>query len=172
MKNRLFLILFISTFIVFKTSAQSEFSNGVIQVGVVVEDLQQSVDFYTNVLGMVKTGGFSLKGDFPKKSGLSNGVPFDVVILKLEDSPEATQWKLMSFDKKASCEKSKYIQDDTGIQYITVNVKSLNPFIERIKKNKVKLLGETPIPGGGKGNHFALIQDPDGIFIEIIGPLK
>ena len=166
------IILIITIINVSKTSAQSNFSSAIIQIGVVVENLEKSVDFYTNVLGMVETSSFSINKEFSKSSGLSNGVPFDVVTLKLEDSPNATQWKLMSFGKKAAHKKPDFIQDDNGVQYITVNVKSLNPFIERIKKNNVKFLGETPVSGGGDGNHFVMIQDPDGTFIEIIGPMK
>ena len=31
--------------------------------------------------------------------------------------------------------------------------------------------GETPIPLG-PDSHFVLIKDPDGTFVELIGPLK
>ncbi len=149
--------------------AASEFQHGTILVGVVVTDFQKALDFYTNVLGMKKTGGFSIDEDFGKRSGLSNGVPFDVTILKLEDSPQATEWKLLSFGKKAAHPRPKYIQDDTGIQYVTIFVKSMKPFIERIKKHSVPFLGETPTTLGD-GRQFVLVQDPDGTFIELIGP--
>jgi hypothetical protein len=43
----------------------------------------------------------------------------------------------------------------------------------RINKHKVKLLGDTPIPLGSSGNtHFVLVSDPDGILVELIGPLE
>ena len=35
----------------------------------------------------------------------------------------------------------------------------------------VKLLGETPISLGGDSN-FVLVQDPDGTFVELIGPME
>jgi hypothetical protein len=57
------------------------------------------------------------------------------------------------------------------MRYVTLHVTSLKPFLQRFKDNKVPLLGETPIPIGG-GRHFALVQDPDGIFVELIGPLE
>jgi catechol 2,3-dioxygenase-like lactoylglutathione lyase family enzyme len=156
--------------IAFSTFGQGEFSTEIIQVGVVVADLEKSVDFYTNVVGMVKTGGFSVNEDFGKKSGLTGGLPFDVTILKLKDSPAANEWKLMSFNRKAAHPRPAYIQDDTGVQYITINVTSLKPFLERIKKYNVPLLGDTPIPLD-ETSHFVLIQDPDGTFIELIGPI-
>ena len=151
--------------------AQSNFSSKVIGVGVVVADLDRSLDFYVKGIGMIKTGNFTINEDFGKRSGLSNGVATNVTILKLENSPEATDWKLMSFGKKASHPKPKYIQDDTGMQYITIQVKALQPIIDRLTQMKVPFLGSTPTPLNDKA-HFVFVQDPDGNFIELIGPLQ
>lgn len=151
--------------------AQSEFSSGLIGVGLVVTDLEKSLDFYLNVIGMTKVSEFDIDEEFGNTSGLTGGVPFHVDVLKLVDSPDANQWKIMSFGKGASHPVPKYIQDDTGPQYITIMVNSLEPFLKRIKEHKVKLLGETPIPLGEE-NHFVLVQDPDGTIVELIGPLK
>ncbi|GAB4022150.1 VOC family protein [Spirosoma koreense] len=155
----------------YAASAQSNFSSKVIGIGVVVADLERSLDFYVNGIGMVKTGSFTINEDFGKRSGLTNGVAVGVTILKLENSPEATDWKLMSFGKKASHPKPKYIQDDTGMQYITLNVKALRPIIDRLTRMKVPFLGSTPTPLNEK-SHFVFVQDPDGNFIELIGPLE
>ncbi|GAB4041596.1 VOC family protein [Spirosoma jeollabukense] len=151
--------------------AQSNFTSKVIGVGVVVADLERSLDFYVNCIGMVKTGNFTINEDFGKRSGLTNGTATDVTILKLENSPEATDWKLMSFGKKAAHPKPRFIQDDTGMQYITINVKALQPIIDRLTQMKVPLLGSTPTALNAKA-HFVFVQDPDGNFIELIGPLQ
>ena len=151
--------------------AQSEFSSGLIGVGVVTKDITKSLDFYINVIGMTKVGEFDVDENFGKISGLTDGIAFHVDVLKLQDSPEANQWKLMSFKKEGSHPMPKYIHDDTGMQYITINVISLDPVLKRIKKHDVKLMGETPVPLGEK-DHFVLVQDPDGTIIELIGPLK
>lgn len=152
------------------TLAQSNFTSKTIGVGVVVADLERSLDFYVNGIGMVKTGSFTINEDFGKRSGLTNGLAVAVTILKLENSPEATDWKLMSFGTKASHPKPKYIQDDTGMQYITINVKALQPIIDRLTQMKVLFLGSTPTPLNAKA-HFLFVQDPDGNFVELIGPL-
>ena len=151
--------------------AQSNFSSKLIGVGVVVSDPERSMDFYIKGIGMVKTGSFNLNEDFTKRSGLSNGVPFSVTVLKLENSPEANEWKLMSFGKQAAHPKQNFIQDDTGMQYITINVKALKPVIERLKELKVSFLGSTPTPLNSN-LQFLLVQDPDGNFIELIGPFE
>ncbi len=152
------------------SETQSEFSSTTIEIGVVVSDLEQALHFYTHVLGMKKVGEFDIDEEFGRKSGLTGGVPFHVDILKLQDQPGATQWKLMSFGGEAR-KRSEHIQGDTGIQYVTINVTSLAPFLERIKAHQVELLGDTPIPLG-PDRHFVLVRDPDGVFIELIGPLK
>jgi catechol 2,3-dioxygenase-like lactoylglutathione lyase family enzyme len=151
--------------------AQSEFSSGLIGVGVVCKDIDKSLDFYLNVIGMTKVSEFDVDETFGKSSGLTDGLAFHVDVLKLQDSPDANQWKLMSFKKEGSHPMPKYIHDDTGMQYITIMVNSLEPFLKRIKEHKVKLLGDTPIPLG-ETDHFVLVQDPDGTIVELIGPLK
>jgi catechol 2,3-dioxygenase-like lactoylglutathione lyase family enzyme len=170
-KRNLFLIIAIMATITSTSMAQSEFSSGLIGVGVVTKDIDKSLDFYLNVIGMTKVGEFDVDESFSKISGLTGGLAFHVDVLKLQDSPDANQWKLMSFNKEGSHPMPKYIQDDTGMQYVTIMVSSLDPFLKRIKKHHVKLLGDTPVPLGEK-DHFVLVQDPDGTIIELIGPLN
>ncbi|MCP4311497.1 MAG: VOC family protein [Bacteroidetes bacterium] len=168
MKKIIILLLVVSTILTTNIMAQNEFSSSLIGVGVVCSDLEESLDFYLNVIGMKKTGEFDVNADFAKISGLSNGVPFHVDVLQLGE--DGNVWKLMSFGKEATQPKSKFIQDDMGVQYITINVTSMKPFLERIKKHKVKLLGETPVPLGNDGRQFVLIQAPEGTIVELIGP--
>ena len=170
-RTSIFVLIAIIATLSTKTMAQSEFSSGLIGVGVVTHNLEKSLDFYLNVIGMSKVGEFDVDGAFGTSSGLTDGLAFHVDVLKLQDSPDANQWKLMSFKKEGSHPMPLYIHDDTGMQYITINVNSLEPVLERIKKHKVKLLGDTPVPLG-ETDHFVLVQDPDGTIIELIGPLK
>ncbi len=155
-----------------RVAAQTgEFSSETISIGVVVADVEKSVDFYTRIIGMKKTGGFSVDAAGGKRTGLTDGVPVNITVLKLGEGKGATEWKLMSFGKPASHPKQNHLQDDTGMQYITIHVKALKPFLDRIRQNNVKLLGETPISLGGN-TQFALVQDPDGTFVELIGPME
>lgn len=166
------IMVFAFTFMPYIIHAQNEFSNATIGVGVVVKNLERSLDFYTKIIGMKRTGTIPLDADFAKRSGLSNGIPFEIAVLKLIDTPEATQWKLMSFNSKTIKQKAKHIQDNIGVQYITIDVTDLGPVVARIKANNIKLLGETPTSLGDGKRFFVLIQDPDGTFIELIGPMQ
>ncbi len=172
--NKVFSTLML-VFVVFYVSAQnqpskSEFSNPTIFVGSVVTDLEKSIDFYTNIIGMKKTGAFSVDAEKAKELGLTNGKKIDVTVLKLEDSPQANEWKLMSFGTKPGHKKPAYLDDDTGMQYITILVNHLEPIMKRIEKNNIKILSGKPSKLEDN-RFFILIQDPDGTFIELIGPM-
>jgi catechol 2,3-dioxygenase-like lactoylglutathione lyase family enzyme len=172
MKNLFLLLVFVAfTTISFaqKAPAPGEFSNPTIFVGSVVTDLAKSVDFYTKIIGMTKTDTFSVDGVKAKELGLTDGRAVDVTVLKLEDSPQANEWKLMSFGTKPGHKKPKYLHDDTGMQYITILVNHLTPVMERIEKNNNKILSGKPSELG-EGRFFILVQDPDGTFVELIGP--
>ncbi len=148
----------------------TEFSHPSISVGNVVEDLEKSVDFYTNVIGMKKTGEFSVDVEKAKELGLTDKYQLDVTVLQLEESPQANVWKLIGLGTKPAHPKPKWLHDDTGMQYITINVKHLSPFIDRIKKYNVQILSKEGA-NLGKDKYFVLVQDPDGTFIELIGPM-
>ena len=148
----------------------SNFSSKLIGLGVVVSDMEKSLDFYMNAIGMVKAYTFTIGSDFSKRSGLSNGDSAVVTVLKLENSPDANEWKLMTFKRKSSHPKQKFIQDDIGVQYITINVKALKPIMDRLKERNVPFLGSSPTPLN-RNTQLLFIQDPDGMFIELIGPM-
>ena len=163
-----FTILFLSSAPV---HAQSDFSSKTIDIGVIVSDLEESIDFYTEVIGMKQTGEFSVDEKMAEESGLSNGVPFDVKVLKLGTGEEATQFKLMTFGDRSARQQNDYIYDHTGIQYITLNVKDLSPVVKRVKAHDVTIRGNSPVKLG-ENSYLLLIRDPDGTFIELIGPWK
>ncbi len=153
---------------------EKDFALKTIHIGMIVKDLDQSMKFYKDVVGMVQvdTTEFSVDADFGKKSGLTDSLPIHVQVLKLGKGENATQLKLMTFGGQAQPQpqENEFIHSHTGIQYITIMVSDLTPILERIKKHKVKLLGDTPIAMGD--SHFVLIKDPDGTFVELIGPMK
>ena len=147
--------------------AQTEFDKPFISIGVVVTDLETSLDFYTNIIGMKELGEFSVNDEMGKKTGLTGGIAFDVKVLKLYDDPNATEYKLMSFGNTKN-KGEKHIQERNGMRYITIFYKSLDAVIQRLEDNNITFLNQksTTIPDGRR---FILVQDPDGTFIELIG---
>lgn len=151
----------------FNAKAQNNFLKPTISLGVLVEDLTNSIDFYTNVVGMVQVREFVIDSEKAKRMGLSQGEKFEIKVLKLENTDNATELKLMSFAKKTNHSKQKYLPDANGIRYLTIYVRLLQPVLERIIKFNIKTLGQTPTMLDEK-RRFVLIQDPDGNFVEFI----
>lgn len=166
----LFSIIFFSSS-AFAQEKNPEFTNPNIQMGMVVSDLDASLYFYTGIIGMIQTGSFDVKPDKARKLGLTDGKELNVVVLRLKDSEASNQLKIMSFGNKYDMHQKQYINDDLGVQYLTIYPKSLKPILERIKENDIPMLGDTPIKLNNKDS-FILIQDPDGTFVELIGPMN
>ncbi len=154
-------------------SAEKEFSSTTIQIGMIVSDLDETVKFYKDIIGFKQFDppSFDVDAEFSKKAGLTDSLPIHVEVLKLGDGPTATQLKVMTFGDRPQQQKNEYFHSNTGIQYITIRVKNLTPFIESIQKHGIKLLGETPVPLG-QTNYLVLVKDPDDTFVELIGPMK
>jgi catechol 2,3-dioxygenase-like lactoylglutathione lyase family enzyme len=148
---------------------QNEFARTSISIGVVVEDLNKSLDFYTKVIGMMQVRELSIDSEKAKRMGISEGESFDIKFLKLENVENATELKIMSFGKKSTISNQRYIPESNGIRYITIFVKSMKPLLERIRTHSVKTLGETPTMLD-ETRQIVLMQDPDGNFVEVIGP--
>lgn len=147
--------------------AQSEFSNPSISIGLVASDFDTSYKFYTEIIGMKEVGGFSVPEVLSEKIGLAGGVAFDVKVLKLMEDDNATEFKLLSFKKPKNPAESN-ITDRNGMRYVTIFYSNLDGVIQRLKANNIPFLSEEPthIPDGRR---FVLVQDPDGVFVELIG---
>ena len=62
---------FITIFLIAITSnvySQSEFSEDFISIGVVVSDINQSLKFYKDIIGMTETGGFTVNSEMGKST--------------------------------------------------------------------------------------------------------
>ncbi|MBX2889894.1 MAG: hypothetical protein KF734_03140 [Saprospiraceae bacterium] len=141
--------------------------SGVLEIGLICSDLSQSLDFYKNIVGMKEIGGFEVEGDFSADIGLSNGKAFNVRRLKLVNSPSATILKL------ACCSDSTAIRTThasalPGMRYLTFEVASTQIIKENLQRSGIPLLGKTPIDMGD-GTELLMCQDPDGVFVEIVG---
>lgn len=150
--------------------ASLEFSRQTIDVGVVASDVEKSVRFYTEALGFTEQTGFDVPAKLAEEAGLSDKHPFHVHVLTLGDEKTATKLKLMQF-KRAPGKRvdNKYIHSSYGISYLTVYVKDIDAAITEAGEHAVRPIAKGPveIPGG---QYLAIVRDPDGNLIELIGP--
>jgi lactoylglutathione lyase len=156
--------------------ADSAFARTTIDLGVVVSDIDKSAKFYTEVVGFKEVKGFEVSGPFAADAGLTDGKPLAIRVFALGDDPSATKLKLMQI-KGADPKKSSndFIHSQTGFRYLTIFINDTNAALARMKKADVKALGKgtNEIPADiAPGMFLTIIRDPDGNFVELVGPKK
>lgn len=153
-------------------STRIEFSKPIIDIGMVVSDAERSAKFWTEVIGLKEVKGFPVTAELGKKIGLINGHAVQVRVFVEEEVNLATRIKVLSFPEAKSRQADQStIHATLGIRYLTLYVKDMNQSLERLKKAGVKPIGETPLDLGG-GTLITVVKDPDGNFVELIGPAR
>lgn len=162
--------------LVAQDDANPEFIRQTVDIGVVVSDLEKSIEFYTKAIGFKEVGGFSVAADFATDSGLTNKVPLEIKVLALGGEASATKLKLMhvpNVETKKS--DNSFIHSQLGVSYITVFVTDTDAAMARLKKMDVKPVAKGPVelPESLGSNVFlTVVRDPDGNLVELVGPKK
>ncbi|HOW74116.1 MAG TPA: DUF1080 domain-containing protein [Phycisphaerae bacterium] len=150
--------------------AGSGFSKPVVDIGVVVSDIEKSAKFYTESLGLTEVKGFSVTGELGRKIGLIDNHRVDIRVFVPADTDGTTRIKMMSFaDAPGKAADQSWIHSTLGIRYLTLYVTSVDATLRRLTKTGVKPIGETPV-SLGNNQRLITVRDPDGNFIELIGP--
>jgi len=139
-----------------------------------VSDFDKSKAFYEQALGFKEATSFTVEGEFAKSVGLTDSLPFTVHVMQSGDGTDATAVKLMEFQgTRPSRPDNSFIHSTYGVRYLTLYVNDLKAALEQCAEHGVKPLGDgaKPIPESiAAGMSLALIRDPDGNFIELVGP--
>ena len=142
MKNILLIgvLLMTSLTIIFGFKTKNNARVLTVDVGVVVTDLEESFDFYTNILGMEKTGTWQSSAEMSTKYGVNSGKAFDIINLKLDCDGYVLKYKLNKTEGnkqrgKLKGENEYYGFEKISTRYLTINVESVDPFIDRIKSS-------------------------------------
>jgi catechol 2,3-dioxygenase-like lactoylglutathione lyase family enzyme len=140
-----------------------------VDVGVNVSDSVRSLAFYTKVLGMKRIGTWHASREMSAMAGVNSGRAFDVIDLNLMCDGYILKYKLNqtenNTDTTTDRESQTYSFEKLGARYLTINVKSVDPFLERIKENNIKYKLVT-LPNERR---VVLLHDPDGALLEISG---
>ena len=155
------------------THAQ-EFRTQTIDIGIVVDDVEKSIEFYTKALGFKETSNFAVNGEACKKAGLTDGHELKIRVLKLGDDAKATSIKLMELPQtKPKKLDNRFLHSQLGVSYLTVHVTDINKAIARAAQAGSKVVAEGPValpPPLPSSIFIAMVRDPDGNFIELVGP--
>ena len=153
----------------------SPYASTTIDIGVVVSDLDRSLAFYRDALGFVSADppSFDVSGAMGKRAGLTDNLPFRVMVLVLPGEPSGTKLKLMTFPALPPAKGGAYIHSAVGVRYLTLSVRDIDASVARARKAGAQVLAEGPTaidPSIAPGISIALVRDPDGNFVELVGP--
>ena len=153
-----------------------EFASNTVDFGIVVSDAAKAAEFYQRALGFTEVPGFDVPADMGGDSGLSDYQPFHVRIMVLGQTPGATKVKLMEFrDAPGARPDNRFIHSTLGVRYLTLYVTEIDAAVERARKAGAAPLAKGPIvlpKGFPAGVYLAVVRDPDGNMIELVGPRK
>lgn len=150
-------------------SGTAEFSRTTIDLGVVVSDVEKAAKFYTGAIGFQQVGSFDVAGQMAGDTGLTDNRPFQVRVFALGNDPVATKLKIMEVPGAGSKKvDNQYISSSLGFSYLTIMVSNIDKAMARLTRNGVAPV-KPPYQLGGN-NYLALVKDPDGNIIELIGP--
>jgi catechol 2,3-dioxygenase-like lactoylglutathione lyase family enzyme len=158
------------------TAADDNFARTTIDLGMVVSNVDKSVAFYTQAVGLKEVAGIRATGQFTGAAGLTDNQPANVRVLVLGDGPTATRLKLMAMPAtNPKRGDTKFIHSEFGYRYITIRVKDMTAAVARLQKAGVKPLGKCPLalPKTSSAEiYLTVFRDPDGNFVELVGPKK
>ena len=152
----------------------STFSLDTVHFGIVVSDIDAAATFYGDILGLKELDPFSVPASLCSDAGLTDDHPLEVrVFATTADNDKATNVKLMQLPGvKSKASDNAFIHSQLGISYLTFFVKDLSASMRRVEQAGGKALAQGPVALGDAATspHLALVRDPDGNLIELIGP--
>jgi len=125
-----------------------------IYTGIRVKDMEQSLRFYTGVLGMVTVE--PLQKTAPTKGS--------VVTLK---SPNSEQLLELNHYEEGSPFNSPYINGE-DLDHIAFDVEDLEATVKELKRQGVEVVVEPYEIGRKEGWKEAYVKDPNGIWVELL----
>jgi len=117
-------------------------------IGIRVTDLERSIDFYTNILGMKVSG----RSKIEQTKGETVGLQTEKDGFTLE----------LNYYEKDSPYNTKYVVGE-GLDHLAFKVDDLDKALEEAKKAGHRTILQMKADGG----RWAYIEDPDGNWIEL-----
>ncbi|MEM8857170.1 MAG: VOC family protein [Chloroflexota bacterium] len=123
-----------------------------IDVGLVVTDLERSLDFYQHTLGL--TYKLELQTSLIGKGRMIQLVHGESLL------------KLIEFEKQPAASDILSISQVTGIRYITLMVKEIHDLLSKVEDSGYQ--EQMPLTQLGNGALIAMVSDPDGNIVELV----
>ncbi|MHC4445101.1 MAG: VOC family protein [Planctomycetota bacterium] len=143
----------------------------IIDIGLAVRNLENSIAFYRDTVGFEEVSQFEVPEQVAGDAGLTGYKSFRAQVMQLGGTHNGTKIKLIEFPDAATRPHTKFIDSVTGVRYLTVRVADIDAAVARAQDAGVPI--QSKGPANFKDNIWiAIIHDPDGNMIELIGPKK
>ena len=151
---------------------EGPYRTAVIDVGVIVSDIEAAEHFYEDALGFSEVDEFDVSAEVAGKSGLTDNKKFTADVMAIGEGEHATKIKLIEIpDAPGARQDSTFIHSTYGPSYLTLHVDDVDAVLAMAAKEGVKPLKDGPVRVAKDSPIFlALVRDPDGNFIELVGP--
>ncbi len=172
MKSLLTLLALFSLSSFARSKAETNFSTGVIDYGIVVEDIEKSVEFYKKI-GLVELTSFGVPGKLAGDAGLTDYKDLQVVMMTATGSENDTKVKLMQLPGSPQKQDQSFIDSTYGMSYQTLFVKDINATVKMLEENRIPIMAKGPVDltgAGFEGVYLILVRDPDQNIVEFVGP--
>ena len=172
MKLFIAIVAFVTLSALARSESTNNFSTGVIDYGIIVRDIEKSVEFYESI-GFSKLTSFSVPAQISGDSGLTDDKELNVVMMTATGKDTDTKVKLMQVPGKHKKQDQAFIDSTYGMSYQTLFVTDMNVTVKMLAENNINILAKGPVDlteAGFEGIYLALIRDPDGNIIEFVGP--
>lgn len=143
-------------------------------VGITVSDLDRSIAFYRDILGLEFQGEILMSGEETDKIFNKNNIKARVAYLKGSKNLESPPVELIQFVDTAVDEKESDLFT-TSISELCFYTDDIDVVYKNIIENDVECISEPAYfdftkEGFGKSKAF-YFKDPDGIILEVMEPL-
>jgi catechol 2,3-dioxygenase-like lactoylglutathione lyase family enzyme len=151
----------------------SEFSRAAVDIGIVVGDMERSVRFYTEALGLLEDEGYTIPPGLAERLGLAEGEQLEVRLLAPANDNTASRIKLIAAPGARDAAGDRGLSAEIGFRYVTLFVADIGKAAERLRAAGIESVENAPVVLGEGSSHevfVMLVADPDGNRIEIVGP--
>lgn len=143
----------------------------VAHIGITVSNLERSIKFYRDVLGLDFQGQMIMEGDSTDRLFNIKDCKVKVAYLNASDNINTPPIELLEFNKKQE-EKEDMKLNKVSISEICFSVKAIDRLYKELKEKGVEFLSqpqELDLRDQGFGRSKAVyFKDPDGIILELI----
>lgn len=129
-----------------------------IYTGIRVRDMDESIKFYTEVLGMKAV-------DMRERLEPTKG---EAVTMKSSDSEQILE---LNYYEEDSPFNTPYVNGEE-LDHLAFDVESLQETVEALRRRGIEIIVEPGSIGGKEGWNEAFFKDPNGIWIELLQKKK